>query len=684
MSNPTDWLKICWELSKIPLWNTDLRMAEENIMNSLITELSNLLKKESKKESMIIWTLHEVIGDQQRFYRSSRRERNDGNKERKITEGLIGRAIRDDNIVSIFPYVKDYEEYLEGWPECQSELIILIKDHNKTIGVINIESDQDHDFFTDTNCIDENTKQLQIFCKLVSNHISIIFKNKKANEKNWLSYNLINKVTSSVSSNAKLGSAIEAAFNYLIESIDRIQYALFYVSNPSNENNFLLRTECRGKGFNSKKLAKKQITWKYHEFFDDTLATIKDRSKISGFFDEEISDADVFFMGSNLDQQLVKIKFFVIILMSNKTGTQSNHADEEEQIKNNFDIIKQITFRFLRNISTLNSNKLKALIMNMYQTVLKENDFRTALNRIAAYISDDTESTVCLIYLVTPEHHHYSRHKFYLGGTNRDRENNEFLNIRIDHEAKFISKAFKEKRPNYHSNFFDSEDRDTNLNDYLEGQNLKEPEAFAIPFYLKNTDIGIGAVLLFREKQSSSPRYEYTPHSANQIITMSEEWAEHLSEIISTEKEKQASQILAITYKELASFIPTFSDYSSIDDLICFLQKIITEKILQLSLWDGMLSPAYFVTYKFDGAKLHMLGRDSLIPKNVDIDPPTFGYGIGLTGAVLNHDELYEPFIEDVKRIKAANLDYPLPDDICKNFWMLFCKIGEECILESM
>ena len=171
-----DWLSLSDDLSEAA--NLESQTAEVNIMASVMSAIEKIFEIHINVKR--IWTLHEIAGNQIIFYKSNYRKRDDDPKKAAmpLTKGLIGVAIREDEEIKIFPNVEDEDAFESGWDDCKSELIKIIRDtQGKPIGVINIESDTENDFLSDTNNIkfkQHGFKDKDEFEKYIFSHKKII------------------------------------------------------------------------------------------------------------------------------------------------------------------------------------------------------------------------------------------------------------------------------------------------------------------------------------------------------------------------------------------------------------------------------------------------------------------------------------------------------------------------------
>ena len=670
----TDWLKIGLELSKSPLRSGNT--AHEGVMKLLLTELSNLLKI-TNSEAERIWTLHDVVGNYVHFYASSRRERLDTNSNmREITDGLIGKAIEIGDDVQFFEDAKSKDGYVEGWEKCEAELIILVKDHHKVIGVINIESNDAKDFFYESSKSKsqyESEKQLlKIFTRLAANHIAVVLKNKILNEKNKSNLNLIDAISDSLSSSElKFKKAIETAFGQLTENTDRLLHAAFYLSLSDKGDTYKLIGE--QKRFYSGNVAKPTVTKTNRELFDDTIKVIKEIKQIEDIFEKKLTeDEDVFWVGANSNEQLEARKYFIIVLMADQNKYKSigknSISDESEHVEDCFKVIKKITARYLKNASAEFYNKLKNQTLSMYQLAIKDDSLKEILTQIAIRIADNSCAEICLIYLVaSPKYRHDLRKtELYLCATNKT--GSDFQNICIaQNENELVYSIFNNKKSHYFSNS-ESKKQTYIPTAYLQDEN---PNIFGFPLRLKNTDIKLGTVLLFFKNRDERSENRQVP-SISKVEVMAEEWSEHLSNIIYSKNKNQANNTLLLFYKELIGSSPSIAKkHESIDSLICDFQPIINKVFSRL--WSDLFSSVFFVTYKKTGSMFSMLGGERLFPKGIDSKPPTFEPGKGLTGSVMEKEtkEIYEPFIENMSKKGEHPFpeNYALPDDTCKIFW---------------
>jgi hypothetical protein len=666
-----DWLKISLEFSMCSLQEPET--AEENIMRLLLDQIGTLLKV-THRNPRRIWTLHKIIGNQVRFYRSNERQRSEEHQDivRPITEGLIGRAIQEKDNVTIFKNARDVKGFILGWENCQSELIGLVKDGTgKPIGVVNVESDISDDFFCDDNPEIESQRrelkqQLEQLVRIACSHLSSIFKNQILIQERRSSSSLIEELSiAPISSPARLQEVIELTFAWLKDRSE-LSRAVFYITDLEDKSRYIKAAKYGKVQTSTEVLPDVQ---EIRSLFEPGSHNIT-KSKVANIFGKEfaekfIDNADetnIYFDASEIfdDHKSLSIRYFIGIIIS-----QRDSGYILDQVRSCFKVSRNATTRYLRNKANEYTELLNKITIDMYRTTLQEGNFRTTLNQIAASIANKTGARFCLIYLVAPEEYYHSRHKFYLGGAGKGEVN--FADIRFNQETGIVARVLNNKQSYYNSSFYDCDINGHLLDHYLKEKGLERPEVHAFPLFQKQSDAKIGAILLLRENLDSITKNDNP--NIDQVKIMLSEWSDHLSGIIYTERQKQANSILSETYERLIEIVPHTVERPSDHQLICNLQEQITRRVLPL--WSEILSPASFVIYKLDGQEFKLFDV-SVLPKNIDAKPPTFKVGQGLTGSVINMEskEIYEPFVEDFEDYRnMSELNHSAPDAVCKGFW---------------
>ena len=664
-----DWLKISLEFSVCSLQEPET--AEDNIMRLLLEQINNLLQVTGRKPRRIC-TLHNIIGNQVHFHRTSDLSAERDNKIRSISDGLIGRAIQEKNNVTIFRNAREQEGFILGWEDCQSELIGLIKDGTgKPTGVVNLESNYPDDFFCDEDPnIDHKRgylrQRLEQIVRIASNHLSLIFKHHISIREKRSSSSLIEELSRSpISSIARLQEVIEFTFAWLKERTE-LSRAVFYITDLEGKNRYVKAA----KYGRMKTLS--EITPNAQEIkplFELGVHNIT-KAKVTKVFGEDFSDSfagnvgggNIYFSASEIEdiQKSMSIKYFVgVIIDRNYSGSIV------DQVRSCFKVSKNATTRYLNNKANEYTKLLNKTTIKMYRTTLQEGNFRTTLNYIATSIANQASARFCFIYLVAPEEYYHSRHKFYLGGAGKGEVN--FADIRFNQETDVAAYVLKNKQIYYHRSFYDCDINGHVLDPYLRDKGLEKPEVYAYPLLQKQSDTEIGAILLLRENLDITAG-QNNPN-IGQVNTMLSVWSNHLSGIIYTERQKQASFILSDTYEKLVGIVPYTMETSNSHQFIVSLQDQITRQVLPL--WNEILNPAYFVVYKRYDRGFELFDK-SVLGKNVDSEPPIFVRGQGLTGSVVDREsqEIYEPFVEDFdisRGLSTAN--HSAPDAVCKSFW---------------
>jgi hypothetical protein len=665
-----DWLKISLELSVCSLQEPET--AAENIMRMLLDKIGILLKIKHGNPRRI-WTLHKINGNHVHFYRSNERQRSDKHQDmvRTITAGLIGHAIQTKDNVSIFNNARENKDYIQGWESCQSELIGLVKDGTgKVIGVVNVESDISDDFFCEKDQDVESKQKLEQLVRIACSHLSLIFKNQALNQERHSCLNLIQELSEvSIDSSAQLQEVIELSFAWLKDRSE-LSRAVFYITDLEDKNKYIKTAkygmvQTQAEFSPDEKEIRSLFEPGLHNITKDKVALIFKKDFAESFINNN-DESNIYFAASEITSEIadhhksLSIRYFIGIILSSR-----DNGIILDDVRSCFNISKSASTRYLRNKTIEYTALLNKVTIDMYRKTLQEDNFRTTLNQICSNIAIKTAARFCLIYLKAPEEYYHSREKFYLGGAGKGEVS--FADIRFNQETGIVARVLGTQESYYHPNFYECDINRHLLDSYLKEMGLERPEILAFPLFQKQSDAKIGAIIILRENMETLSNNNIP--SIDQVKIMLSEWAEHLSSIIYTEKQEQANFILSDTYEKLIEIIPHTVQKSDDKRLMCNLQQYITRNVLPL--WSEILSPVSFVIYKLENESFVLYDR-SVLPKNIDADPPAFKNGQGLTGSVINRPskEIYEPFVEDVEDYRdVSEAAHSVPDMVCKTFW---------------
>lgn len=687
-----DWLRIGLEFSGAS--RQEAATAEENVLRLLMQEIEVLLSDVNQQQPRRIWTLHKIIGKQVHFYKSNNFQRAANHRDlvRPISDGLIGQAINRDEDVLIFREADQIGGYIQGWDDCRSELIALVRDsRNNVIGVINIESNIIDDFFlsdtyndtyvTSQQQKDDKQQQLKNIICIASNHISLIFRNQALADGEKSSTDLIKVLSEAPTiSTAVLQEIIGNLAHWLNDRATLIRIIL-YITEPNDENkyrrliNIDLATNEAGNnpvknslpsviehaeqirflfGPGLRRLFKKNVTTIFGSDFSQNLLAGSE-------------DPSIYFLATDsIYLQNGIAKYFIGVILDEPVV--SNY----EAVQTFFDISKNVIEKHQRHKLVKYSDLQNRATIKIYKTILQEENLRVALNKIATQIVDETEGRFCIIYLVATEDAYHSRHKFYLGGAGKGTV--DFADIRFDQESSIVSYVLNTQNEYSHPDFFNCPENRHLLDRHLKEQGMEQPEVYAFPLRMKefhsSGDPKIGVVLLFRENSESISGTNRP--SSQQVKLRLTDWTEELSSVL-YKKQKQTEIVLADTLKKLAETLPLVALSRDADEIICQLQTKVAKEVLVL--WRDIINPALFVIYEQKGEVIEVSNQDVLPRTN--FDPPKFKLGQGLTGSVIASQEVYEPFIEDFEpftedsdyRDSQTTSNVLKPDRVCKLFW---------------
>jgi hypothetical protein len=151
------------------------------------------------------------------------------------------------------------------------------------------------------------------------------------------------------------------------------------------------------------------------------------------------------------------------------------------------------------------------------------------------------------------------------------------------------------------------------------------------------------------------------------------DWTEYLSNAID-KKQKQTDAMLTETFRKLAETLPSIARQGGNHQTMLNMQMQITNEVLPS--WREIINPAIFVIYKEKGKSIEILDGRNILSRG-SFEPPKFKRGQGLTGSVIDNEEVYEPFIEDFEPYtedieyseSGMESGFPTPDRLCKFFW---------------
>lgn len=678
-----DWLRTGLEFSGAA--RQEAATAEENVLRLLMQEIEVLLSDINQQQPRRIWTLHKIIGKQVHFYKSNNFQRAANHRDlvRSISEGLIGQAINRDEDMLVFKEADKLDEYNRGWEDCRSELIALVRDsRNNVIGVINIESNIPDDFFLGDNYIDsqkieDKNKQLRNIICIASNHISLIFRNQDLAEGEKSGTDLIKVLSEApIITRAVLQEIIGNLAHWLNDRATLVRIVLYFTE-PNDENKYrrLIKIDLATYETDNNLPSEIEHTDQMRALFGPNLKPLN-RKNVTSIFGSDFShsllegceDPSIYFlaMDSQYSQSAIVAKYFIGVVLDDPI------VNNYEAVQTFFDISKNVIEKYQRHKFIKYSNLQNRATIEIYKTILQEENLRTALNKIAIQIIDETEGRYCIIYLVATEDAYHSRHKFYLGGAGKGTV--DFADIRFDQESSIVSHVLNTQNVFFHSDFFNCPENRHLLDRYLKEQGMEKPEVYAFPLQMKefhsSCDPKIGVVLLFRENSeaiSSTNR-----PSKRQVTLRLTDWTENLSSIL-YKKQKQTDIVLADTLRKLAGVLPLVALSKDTDKIIYQLQTRVAKEVLIL--WREIINPAVFVIYEQKGNTIEVSNPDILTRTN--FEAPKFKLGQGLTGSVIASEEVYEPFIEDFEPF-TEDSDYSAtqstsnvlkPDRVCKLFW---------------
>jgi putative methionine-R-sulfoxide reductase with GAF domain len=675
-----DWLRVWQRFSQIS--RQKAATAEKNLMELLMEEIKELLRIAYKTEPSRRWTLHKIMGNYVRFHNSSSAERKQKHQylEIPISKGLIGIVINGDKDVDIFTCANKRPNYSPGWEECQSELIVLVKDSkNHPIGVINIESDNPNDFSLDDCNIDSSSKdllvaQLKQLVRIASDHISLIFRNESLEREESTSTTLMKTISkASIYSSSRLKEIISQLVADWLNNRAKVLRAVVYITEPENEN--LYKRLVYVDFIDSVRLINEKSFYEIENIEELTSLSEQglhktEKSTIISIFGEEFANsllpesenADIFFEASDISDsaQNISIKYFIGITLAKQSS-----GNDFENVQTCFEIVKNVMGKYLQDELKAYGGLVSETTVKIYKTILQEDNFRVALNKISAYMVEETGANLCMIYLATPSKLNPSQATFYLAGVSK--EEIDFARIRFNQDRGVVSNAFTKQESYYHHDFYSCAENRHLLDRHLRGHGLQKPEVYAFPLSRSNTKLG--ALMLFRENLGSLPGTN-RPNQPNkyQVEIMLNGWMKHLSNII-YEKQKQADAILSKTFKRIIEILPGVASQNDAHQSICNLQVQVTDEVL--TLWNEIMDPARFVIYKKNDEEIKIFDQIVLSQFN-DSSPPRFTPGKGLTGSVLSMSEVYEPFMDDLDddinepRNKSNRIS---PDWQCKQYW---------------
>jgi hypothetical protein len=675
-----NWLEVWQKFSQTS--RQKAATAEKNVMDLLMEEIKELLRIAYKSEPSRRWTLHKITGNHVRFHNSSSAERKEKHRyvEVPISKGLIGTVISGDKGVEIFPYANKNPNYIKGWEECQSELIALAKDSkNHPIGVINIESDNPNDFLLDDCNLDASVKdilvvQLKQLVRIASDHISLIFRNESLDKEESSSTTLMKTISkASIYSSSRLKEIISQLVDDWLNNRAKVLRAVVYITEPENDVLYkrlvYIDFTYKDQSINERNLYEIESTEKLAILSEQGLHKTE-KPTIVSIFGEEFADAllpeseyaDIYFEASGVSDPFhnMSIKYFVGITLAKQSS-----GNDFEKVQICFEIVKNVIARYLQDELKAYGGLVSETTVKIYKTILQEDNFRVALNKISAHIVEETGANLCMIYLATPGKLYSSQSVFYLAGVSK--EEIDFALIRFNQAKGVVSNTFTDQTGYYHHDFYSCKENRHLLDRRLRGQGLQKPEVYAFPLSRLTTKLGV--LILFRENLGSLPGTN-RPNQPNryQVEIMLSGWTKHLSNIIH-EKQKQADAILAKTFKKLIEILPGVASRNDTHQSICQLQVEVTDEVL--TLWNEIMDPVRFVIYRRNHEEIEIFDQ-TVLSQFDDSQPPKFTIGKGLTGSVISAGEVYEPFMDDLdddRNESETESNTISPDWQCKQYW---------------
>ncbi len=676
--------------------------AQSGIMDGLLDGINTLLEGYQDPDPTRVWTLHKVDGVHVHLHDSSLRRRE---PPVNISEGLIGEVIKNGINFKVYPNAPSHKSYKEGWPNTKSEMIHLIRDAGgECIGVINIESDYNLDFFSrhdelDEFVVNERNKRLQDVVQMAADILSPVLQ--------------VNSCKELVENGADLLEELHVLFrdqffqlsvNNLFHWLSlrtNIYAAGFYISSGvagqagSDKNGNNTKGQNQACCYN---LIAQRSTTQYLpddrilsprlpdivrgkcDLSDYNYPTVYDKSQMQNlfgdsfdqFFDQRPAPSQAYFVSERI---LMDLGFGGTVLLIIIPHNRERERFKPQSCLNFFKILKAFYTINLRGKALTTYQEIDEKITKVLIASQEEGlELQPALDDVATEIADITSSNFCLIYLESPEGKREAEQTFF-STVGSGPGTVEFAKIMIPKES-LLGDAFKTKTMRTYVPNLLEEGVNVSLRarEWLVNNGLKKPEAFIRLFHYGGPKKPpAGAIVLVRDNEME---WLVRPRTVQKIL---DSCASPVANIYISKTRKILNRSLFGTYQAFFKHYPKLVKGDNFNDKLKSFYNI-TNDLLGSSLKE-IAGSSVFVVYWWDSGnfQIHPSLFDGVEPELKKEGAPTFVYNKGLTGKVIKYSPFPDPYLfvpfvdmydEGDESTKKHLADSSLePSSECRLYW---------------
>ena len=571
-------------------------------------------------------------------------------KVMRLSEGLIGRVYRDKIKSYIADNVDDEPDYFEANPDTKSEIIVSVFDvRDDIIGFLNVESIKMKDF-SETD---------DIILRFIASFISVTLQNKRMYDSLDILQNISSKFIAE--KNTVLNVNPTRLIDMLLETIASllgIDMAALFIESASIYEQY--DPEYR---YSCDKIMADEMLGQVMSANSDTFHT--DEGGVNCAANDKVAMATCL-------QTLRDGRRVILLLSSNDI-----YYDFHEPKKN----VIQICSKYLRDcIESLQKEKhvsKKAKVLNLsnsiYHAMHKSSTLRSAMYDIATPIAKEMGAGWCFIYLKNYQKAllEYPDEPFkdvyYLFATSRGFNREELdkksylptegltgsvarLNKPVREDYVFGSDLYSEANRNVFKH------RGIDYTSFLGVPiRLKCPymESLTQEISSKFMDVA-GIIVLGKKRESLSDERVFSQSDAEGLLKIGNIIGRYISEIHNSRYNQSYDIHLTFVEKAAAELVECRNESQIWDSIIPLVRSYLGER--------------YFAIYKLD--KNHIL-RMVAPSEYVNMAPPAFGIGSGLTGRILSDEHQgrlgFKPSHGQGNIIFTSDFSMGLPE--CRDFW---------------